>query len=165
MKVARMRALAKARCVAARRPGQLVLGADQVVHLDGEWIGKPTDAEDWLRRLQAFRGRAHLLTTAVALVDDRGEECFSVDSVVRFRQDLTDDDLRAYILHGEAAGCAGGYMVEGRGAWLVESIEGDWTNVVGLPVFAVVGRLRNRGWRLASDGLARHVLPPLPEDK
>jgi len=155
VRVARDRALAKARAVAALHPGRLVVGADQVVHLDGEWIGKPIDEADWMRRLQAFAGRSHLLTTAVALVDDHGEDCFAVDSVVRFRSDLTSADLRAYIHHGEASGCAGGYMVEGRGVWLVEAVEGDWTNVVGLPVFALVQRLRDRGWRLSPDGWAR----------
>ena len=162
--VARLRALAKARAVAGRNPGRIVVGADQVVHLDGAWVGKPTDPEDWLRRLRSFRGREHLLTTAVAICDEAGEESFEVHSAVRFRSDLSDADLRAYIAHGEAAGCAGGYMVEGRGAWLVEAVEGDWTNVVGLPIFALVGRLRSRGWRLCADGLARAPQEPMPVD-
>lgn len=151
---ARMRALAKARAVAHAYPDQLVIGADQVAHLDGETFGKPRNAEDWLARLQCLRGRAHTLTTAVALVDTREEEVFCVDSKVRFRSDLSDADLRAYVAFGEAAGCAGGYMVEKRGAWLIEGIEGDWTNVVGLPVFALVTRLRARGFALGATGHA-----------
>ena len=142
------RARAKAHDVAARRPDALVLGADQVAHLEGELFGKPTDAASWLARLQALRGRTHLLTTGVALVEQGGEECFSVTTAVRFRSELTDDELRAYIATGEAAGCAGGYMMEKRGAWLIEAVEGDWWNVVGLPVPAVIGALRARGWRL-----------------
>jgi septum formation protein len=151
---ARIRALAKAQAVARDHPGLLVIGADQVAHLDGEAFGKPKGPADWLQRLQRLRGRAHTLTTAVAIVDDGGQEVFTVDSVVRFRADLTDDDLQAYIAFGEASGCAGGYMVEQRGAWLVESVQGDWTNVVGLPIFALVARLRARGFTLAANGVA-----------
>lgn len=142
------RATAKAREVARRSPGALVVGADQVAHLDGEAFGKPRDPEDWLRRLRALRGRAHTLSTGVALVEGEAEEGFIVDSIVRFRPDLGDDELLAYIRHGEARGCAGGYMVERRGAWLLESIEGDWWNVVGLPLLPLLDRLRARGWRM-----------------
>ena len=149
VETARLRAIAKACAVAERRPGATVVGADQVIHLDGEAIGKPRGPEDWLARLQSMRGRDHLLTTAVAIVDGEGMEVFEVTTVVAFRSDLEDDELRAYIANGEASGCAGGYMVERRGAWLVESIDGDWLNVVGLPVLELVSRLRSRGWRLS----------------
>ena len=81
-------------------------------------------------------------------VDEADEEAFHVTTAVRFRADVSDEEIRQYIRHGEASGCAGGYMVERRGAWLVESVDGDWLNVVGLPVLAVVGRLRARGWRM-----------------
>ena len=154
--IARLRAEAKAHDVAERFPSALVIGADQVVHLDGEPIGKPRSEADWMSRLRAFRGRTHLLTTAVALVGGAAPpEVFAVDTRVRFRADVSDLELRAYVDHGEARGCAGGYMVEQRGVWLIEAIDGDWTNVVGLPVFELVGRLRRRGYRLHSDGFGR----------
>ena len=155
VELARLRARAKAEAVAALRPGCWVVGADQVVHLDGVPRGKPRDADDWRAGLASLRGRRHALTTAVALIDPEGAvEAFEVHSGVRFRSDLSDVDLDAYVAHGEARGCAGGYMVEGRGAWLVEAVDGDWTNVVGLPIFALIGRLRARGWRLKADGRA-----------
>ncbi len=163
--VACNRARAKAHAVWDRCPDALVIGADQVIHLDGEAIGKPRSNADWMARLAAFRGRTHLLTTAVVLVGGGGpEEQFSVDTRVRFRGDVTDDELRAYIAHGEARGCAGGYMVEQRGVWLIEAIDGDWTNVVGLPVFELVGRLRHRGFRLSSDGTGRRTTPESTRD-
>jgi septum formation protein len=146
VETAQLRALAKAKSVAERRPDALVLGADQVIHMDGETIGKPADDSIWLERLQAMRGRTHQLTTAVALVDGDGSEEFTVTTEVRFRSDLCDDELRAYIVCGEARDCAGGYMIERKGAWLVESIEGDWLNVIGMPVLHLVSRLRARGW-------------------
>ena len=148
VETAQMRAAAKARAGANLRPDALVIGADQVVHLDGEAIGKPVDEADWYARLASMRGRSHQLTTAVALVDEANEEAFHVTTAVRLRADVSDEEIRHYIRHGEASGCAGGYMVERRGAWLVESVDGDWLNVVGLPVLAVVGRLRARGWRM-----------------
>jgi septum formation protein len=148
--LAEARARAKAVDVAARHPGAVVLGADQVVHLDGRPFFKPKSRSDWLASLRRLRGRTHKLTTAVVLAWPDGSahrlESFSVHTSIRFRADLQDAELEAYVEHGEASGCAGGYMVERHGAWLIEAVEGDWTNVVGLPVLAVVGRLRAGGW-------------------
>lgn len=148
------RAQAKARAVAAGWGGALILGADQVVHLDGACFGKPRDAGHHLEMLQALRGRVHRLTTAVCLLESGLEETFAVHSEVRLRADADDEELEAYVRSGEAAGCAGGYMVEKRGAWLVEHVSGDWNNVIGLPVAAVIQRLRSRGWRLPVAGSA-----------
>jgi septum formation protein len=150
VETAQMRALAKAQSVAEHHSDALVVGADQVIHMDGETIGKPPDDAIWLQRLQAMRGRTHQLTTAVALVDRAGSEEFTVTTEVRFRGDLTDEELQSYIACGEARECAGGYMIERRGAWLVESIQGDWCNVIGLPVLHLVSRLRARGWSVPS---------------
>jgi septum formation protein len=146
---ARHRAVAKAVEVSRRRPDDLVIGADQVAHLDGEAFGKPTSTEDWRERLRALRGKAHTLTTAVALAEDGAlADSFSVDTRVSIRGDLTDEEIEAYIASGEGRACAGGYMAEKRGAWLVQRIEGDWQNVIGLPLFPLLDRLRARGYRL-----------------
>ncbi len=146
------RAQAKARSVHSLRPTHCVVGADQVVHLDGRIFHKPTSSAEWKVQLQALSGRTHELVTAVCVVWPDEEETFCVHSKVRFRADLGDSDLDAYIEWGEASACAGGYMVEGRGAWLIESVEGDWNNVIGLPILPLIGRLRARGWRLAPSG-------------
>ena len=79
-------------------------------------------------------------------------EWFDETSSVRVRDDVSDEELRTYVALGEASGCAGGYMVEGRGSWLVEHVSGDWNNVIGLPVGAIVSRLRRRGWRVPEQG-------------
>lgn len=142
------RARQKARDVAALRPGALVIGADQVGHLDGLSFGKPRDAADWLDRLRSLRGRTHTLSTGLALEGPGGSHLEVVDAHVTFRADLTDNELLAYIALGEARGCAGGYMVERRGAWLVDKIDGDWMNVIGLPLTPLITALRRRGWRL-----------------
>ncbi len=156
------RARAKALDVARRFPGEIVVGADQVADLDGAQFGKPVDDDEWLARLRQLRGRQHWLSTGVAVVRLPGpgaassevtvDESFCVRSGVTFRADLTDDELAAYVALGEARGCAGGYMVERRGAWLIESVQGDWLNVIGLPVLPLLGRLRALGWRLDREG-------------
>ena len=146
------RAVEKARSVAHRHPESLVVGADQVAHLDGEGFGKPTDRVDWMRRLRSLRGRTHQLSTGVALAEGQEIETFVVSTAVRFRADISDDELRAYIAGGEGEGCAGGYQVERRGAWLIEAIDGDWWNVIGLPILPLISRLRARGWGLVGAG-------------
>jgi len=146
--LARGRARAKAERVAREHRDALVIGADQVVHLDGCVFGKPPDPDAHMAMLQSLRGRAHVLTTAVCVVVDGVSETFEEHSRVRVRADVTDAEIRAYVASGEARGCAGGYMVERRGAWLVEHVDGDWNNVIGLPIRAVVTHLRARGWRL-----------------
>lgn len=157
VETARLRAAAKAREVASRHPAALVIGADQVLWVEGEAeaIGKPRDEEEWRARLAGLRGRWHHLTTAVQLEAPAalgGAEGFEVHTRVHLRADLTDGELEAYVRWGEARGCAGGYMVEQRGAWLVDALDGDWANVVGLPVLHLVGALRRRGWRFQADG-------------
>jgi nucleoside triphosphate pyrophosphatase len=126
-------ALRKARAVS----GEQVLGADTEVVLDGEVLGKPpgpTEAEALLRRLS---GREHEVMTAIAVRDDDGERTAVAVTKVRFRE-LADADIDWYVETGEWQGLAGGYAIQGRGAALVESIEGDYFNVVGLPVAALL---------------------------
>ena len=86
--------------------------------------------------------------TAVALLSRTGGHCFEVHTKIQFRADLSDSELLAYVRSGEGRQCAGGYQVEGKGAWLIERVEGDWFNVVGLPVLDLIEALRARGWRL-----------------
>lgn len=138
----------KARAVADRLPGAWVLGADQVAWDGAEVFGKPRDAADHLARLRSLRGRSHDLVTAFAIVHPDGEDAGLETTRLWMRADLGDDELAAYVAGGEGTGCAGGYAAEGRGAWLFSRIEGDWNNVLGLPLFAVIAALRARGWRM-----------------
>lgn len=142
-------AAAKADAVAARCPEAWVIGADQVVHQDGEVFGKPADARDHLARLQAMRGRRHTLVTGWALRGPDGPADGHTLTHLWVRPDVTDDELVAYVAGGEGSGCAGGYAIEGRGVFLFERIEGDWFNIIGLPLLDVMGALRARGWRAA----------------
>jgi septum formation protein len=140
-------ARAKACAVASRFPSAWVLGADQVVFDGSEVFGKPDDPADHERRLTSMRGRAHDLITAVVLIGPEGESVEMDRTRMHVRGDITDDEIRAYVQSGEGSWCAGGYAAEGRGAFLFERIEGDFFNVLGLPLHRVLGMLRARGWR------------------
>jgi septum formation protein len=134
--VVRENALRKARAIAA--PGERVLGSDTAVVLDGRILGKPRDeaeAETFLRRLS---GRTHEVMSGVALREPDGRERSDVAVTrVRFRR-LEKGDLDWYLATREWEGRAGAYAIQGRGAALVEEIEGDYFNVVGLPVAALL---------------------------
>lgn len=142
-------ASAKANAVARLRPHAWTLGADQVVHQQGEVFGKPLDPADHLARLRFLRGCTHELVTGWSVVGPEGERVGHTVTRMHVRADLTDAELEAYVASGEGTGCAGGYAAEGRGAFLFHGIEGDWFNVIGLPLFDILGELRRRGWRYA----------------
>jgi septum formation protein len=134
--VARL-AEAKARAAAREVPGRPVLGADTVVVIDGQVLGKPVDARDAVAMLRRLSGRAHDVLTGVALV--WGERC--ANRVERTRvifRALTDAEIAAYVASGEPADKAGGYAIQGRAGAFVTELEGSHSNVVGLPVAAVL---------------------------
>lgn len=145
--LARLLAQAKAQAVAARHPDAWVLGADQVAVQGHEVFGKPADAEAHLARLRGMRGRTHDLISAWHLVGPGPSAGGLCTTRMHVRADLTDAEIRAYVASGEGRGCAGGYAAEGRGGFLFERVEGDWFNVIGLPVLDVMTALRARGWR------------------
>ncbi len=135
--VALHNALLKARAV----PGGNVLGVDTVVALGGRVYGKPTDGHEAQTALRALSGRVHEVMSGIALRDEAMKEHTDVAVTrVRFRA-LEPRDIDWYVATGEWRGRAGGYAIQGKGAALVEEIEGDYLNVVGLPVAALL-RLR-----------------------
>lgn len=126
-------ALDKARRVAARRPGRVVIGADTVVVLRGERIGKPADAAEAEAMLRRLQGRTHEVWTGVAVV--RGRETRTAAEVARVRfAGLSGEEIAAYVRTGEPLDKAGGYGIQGLAGQFVRGIEGDYTTVVGLPL-------------------------------
>lgn len=134
----------KARNVARRHAGSLVLAADTIVVLGGEVLNKPESFEDAVRMLAALGGREHTVITAVALVRDDALWERADQTRVRFRP-LSDDLIQAYVRTGEPMDKAGAYGVQGYGAALVERIEGDFFSVMGLPVRLVLELLEAAG--------------------
>jgi len=126
-------ALAKARSV----HGELVLGADTAVELEGRVLGKPRDESEARSYLRLLEGRMHRVWSGLALVRDGDERLGTSATNVRFRA-LDPRDIDWYVETGEWRGRAGAYAIQERGAALVDRIEGDYSNVVGLPVARLV---------------------------
>ena len=122
-------ALRKARAVT----GELVLGCDTGVVLDGRLYGKPRDEREAERFLRELSGRRHEVVSGLALIEDGRERTAAAWTGVSFRR-LDDPTLRWYLASGEWRERAGGYAIQARGAALVASVDGDYLNVVGLPL-------------------------------
>jgi septum formation protein len=136
-------ALGKARSVLAEADGRPVLGCDTEVVCAGRVYGKPAGAEGAEEMLESLSGRTHEVVSGLALVMPVWEEVHREVTFVTFRE-LTSRDIAWYVGSGEWEGRAGGYAIQGRGAALVERIEGDYLNVVGLPASLLVRLLAER---------------------
>ncbi|HEX8920631.1 MAG TPA: Maf family protein [Pyrinomonadaceae bacterium] len=129
-------ALQKAETVARQQPSALVLGADTVVVVDSEILGKPRDETQARKMLRLLRGRWHDVLTGVALVRTEGNSCRVVaheKTQVRFGQ-MSDAEIDWYIRSGEPMDKAGAYAVQGRAALFIDEVRGDFWNIVGLPI-------------------------------
>jgi nucleoside triphosphate pyrophosphatase len=143
VELVREHALGKARSVAAQAGNRPVLAVDTAVSLGGKLFGKPANAEEAERMLEELAGETHVVVSGLCLLTP-GWEVVEHDSTrVTFRQ-LTPRELARHMAHGEWEGRAGGYAIQGRGAALVEAIEGDYLNVVGLPAALLVRILGER---------------------
>jgi septum formation protein len=143
VELVRNHAVGKARSVSGEAEERPVLGVDTAVALDGRIYGKPADADDAARMVEELAGKTHVVVSGLCLVTPGWELVEHAETRVSFRP-LTARDLAAYVGHGEWEGRAGGYAIQGRGAALVESIEGDYLNVVGLPAALLVRVLAER---------------------
>jgi septum formation protein len=136
---ARRAAREKALHVAASSPpGSFVLGADTVVVIEGEVLGKPSDPQDAARMLRLLSGRTHQVHTGICLVraPDEIEALKHETTLVTFRE-LDEEEIRSYVESGEPLGKAGAYAVQGLASKFVTRISGCYSNVVGLPVALV----------------------------
>jgi septum formation protein len=143
----------KALVVFQRRPRDYVLGADTIVVVEGAMLGKPRDADDAVRMLRLLSGRTHEVITGVCLVrpgaSGKGSgvsesETGSEITVVTMSE-LSEDEIRGYVATGEPMDKAGAYAIQGMASRWIRRIDGDYSNVVGLPVAMVYAMLRERG--------------------
>jgi septum formation protein len=135
--VARANALRKAQAGAAARPGETVLGVDTIVAVDGEIFGKPASARDAEATLNRLSGRTHDVVSGLALLAPGNPQVVHEVTMVTFRT-LPQELVHAYVKTREWAGRAGGYAIQEQGATLVRAISGDYLNVVGLPLGALL---------------------------
>jgi len=149
--------LAREKALAVFQSGrqQYVLGADTVVVVDGSILGKPRDADDAARMLRLLSGRTHAVITGVCVVGpvasgqwsgtSKSEALTASETTLVTLRELSEDEIRDYVATGEPMDKAGAYAIQGIASRWIPRIEGDYSNVVGLPVALVYGMLRERG--------------------
>ncbi|MGB9203763.1 MAG: Maf family protein [Terriglobales bacterium] len=134
----------KALAISRQRPHDCVLGADTVVVVDGQILGKPSDAADAARMLRSLSGREHQVITGVCLVvGGQGSVASETTSVTM--SEISEKEIADYIASGEPMDKAGAYGIQGIASRWIPRIEGDYSNVVGLPVALVWRMLRQGG--------------------
>jgi septum formation protein len=147
----------KAAAVACQVGEGIVLGADTIVVLAGEVLGKPSSAAEAAAMLGRLVGQTHQVTTGVALIDvERGTRCVSWEDTLVHMRPASEAEIAAYVATGEPLDKAGAYGIQEHGALLVDRIEGCYFNVVGLPVARLLGMLREV---LGEDGEQELVSP------
>ncbi|HEX4930544.1 MAG TPA: Maf family protein [Gaiellaceae bacterium] len=143
VELVREHALGKARSAAAQTGTGPVLGVDTAVSLGGKIYGKPATAAEAEQMLEELAGETHVVVSGLCLLTPGWELVEHESTRVTFRG-LTPRELAHHLMHGEWEGRAGGYAIQGRGAALVEEIDGDYLNVVGLPAALLVRILAER---------------------
>ena len=137
-------ALDKASSVAARTDSGIVIGADTIVVVGDEILGKPADARDAARMLTMLSGKMHRVITGLAIVDASTTAVKTASAVTRvWFYDMTPEAIESYVATGEPLDKAGAYGIQERGALFVERIDGCYFNVVGLPLSLLAGLLRD----------------------
>ena len=145
----------KALAVWRLRPEDVVLGADTIVVVDDAILGKPADDADAIRMLRLLSGRVHRVITAVCVVGAvssgqlavASEEQIASETTLVTMNELSDEEIRDYVATGEPMDKAGAYAIQGMASRWIPRIEGDYSNVVGLPVALVYAMLRERKQR------------------
>lgn len=125
----------------AGQSDDIIIGADTVVALDGMILGKPESREAAKNMLRTLSGREHSVFTGVTLIKGSAQRSFYVESRVKFYE-LSEQEIADYAASGECDDKAGAYGIQGRGSLLVESISGDYFNIVGLPVAKLYRELK-----------------------
>lgn len=144
-------AVLKAKAVAnsiaeEERAGKIIIGADTVVAMDGRILGKPQNWEHAMEMLSSLQGRSHQVFTGVSIISCGEEGAMSIlnhaEETKVFVHKMSDQEIREYILSGEPMDKAGAYAIQGKFAAYIEKIEGDYYNVVGLPIAHVYQSLK-----------------------
>ena len=140
-KLAMHLALGKAKRVAARHPGAIVIGADTIVALGKNIFGKPKNAKDGERILRALSGRTHEIITGYAVVRGKKSSCGVASASVTLRE-LSDDEIRSYAHTKESLSAAGAYAIQGKGIRFIRKIAGKEDVIRGLPLDSVLKAVR-----------------------
>ncbi|MFP4178056.1 MAG: Maf family protein [Acholeplasmataceae bacterium] len=131
----------KALAVAKRYPNDVIVGADTIVYYENEMLGKPIDEEDAYRMLKLISGKSHVVYTGVAIIKGETSKVFASKAHVNMRK-LSDLEIRKYIESKEPMDKAGAYAIQNEGLTLVESYDGDFFTIVGLPLKQLIHELK-----------------------
>lgn len=147
VEVAEYIALEKARAVAGFLTEGIVIGADTIVYVDGRMLGKPKDVEEAKMFLRMLSGKVHDVITGIALINAANNREIVDHEItkVKFRE-LSDEEINWYVSTGEPLDKAGAYAIQGLGCLFIEKIEGDFFNVVGLPLAKLYVMLKQMGY-------------------
>lgn len=148
-RLAEQLSLGKAKDVAKRHKNSIIISADTIVAVDNEVFGKPKTPEKAKYMLQKLSGRAHSVITGFTIIDTETNKQISksVETKVYFKK-LSEEEMDAYIATGEPLDKGGGYAIQGLASLFVEKIEGDYFNIVGLPILALTEELKNFGVKI-----------------
>lgn len=138
-------AAGKAHAIARVQPGSIIVGSDTMIECAGEKIGKPSDANDAARILRVLSGRAHVIHTAVAIVDYNGPGLQAIEQVGVEMRRFSEEEIDQYLSCGESLDKAGAYSIQGEGRRLIKSLRGDYLAAVGLPLKPIAAYLKQRG--------------------
>jgi len=153
----------KARSVARQEPEAIVLGSDTVIELDHDMLGKPADLAEARAMLRRLAGRDHRVLTAVALVcPARTIDLVTLSTAVVRMKPFDERVHERYLATGESFGKAGAYSIQGEGGELIDSIDGDFPTVVGLPLRLVARLLTQAGVRVPVDVEELYLIKPYP---
>ncbi|MGB0775418.1 MAG: Maf family protein [Akkermansiaceae bacterium] len=131
----------KAAAVAAQHPDAIVIGADTLVYIDGTPLGKPKSEAEAVQMLEKLSGRTHQVCTGVCIASEGGCHCFHEITEVVFK-DLTNQIIQSYMSQVHVMDKAGSYAVQDHGEMIISAVNGDYNNVVGLPVEKVMQALK-----------------------
>lgn len=131
------------------KDGDLIIGADTIVVLDGKIMGKPKDEQEAVEMISALQGNTHQVYTGVALLLPKEKEVhiFAACTSVKIYP-MTAEEIRSYVQQGESCDKAGGYAVQGKFGIFIEEIQGEYNNVVGLPIARLYQKLKELGIEL-----------------
>jgi septum formation protein len=143
-------AAAKARSVARKNPGSIVIGSDTMIHLNGHKIGKPNDIDDARRILRVLAGRTHRICSGVVILNGNENDTEApglrvVETVFVEMREYTEEEIDRYISLNESLDKAGAYSIQGEGRKLTASIRGDYLAAVGMPLRPIADYLKSHG--------------------
>lgn len=143
-KIVQQLSLGKAKSVAQHHKEAIIIGADTIVTFDGKVIGKPKDKADAIKTLRLLSNNTHVIITGLSIIDATSGKCItkSVKTSVKMKK-LTEHEIQRYTETKEPLDKAGSYGIQEKGAVLIERISGDYSNVVGLPIPALVRSLKH----------------------